>query len=85
MKPLGDPLSHFWLVQDMARTADVDLSGLRASGRLSAEDWAQMVTRCRGCAWTKDCKRWLAATQDDAEVPPACANRAAFDALRAGQ
>ncbi|SDN55463.1 hypothetical protein SAMN05216196_101886 [Lutimaribacter pacificus] len=85
MHRLGNPIKHFWLVQDMARAASVDLADARRDGRLTTEDWAAMVTRCRGCQWAEGCQHWLRAQQQDddsAEVPPACANRAVFDSLR---
>ena len=83
MQPLGNPIKHFWLVQDMARAAGVDLAAARRDGRLSVEDWSAMVTRCRGCQWTGGCQHWLdaQAAGKDAQVPPACANRAVFDQL----
>lgn len=84
MKPLGDPITHFWLVQDMAKTAGVDLVAARRAGRLNDEDWAAMVTRCRGCRWTDGCQRWLAAHQDGAEAAPEpCENRRIFAGLAA--
>lgn len=85
MKPLGDPITHFWLVQDMARAAGVDLPAARRDGALPDADWAAMVTRCRGCRWTDGCQDWLARQEGgDAFVPPACANRAVFDRLLSG-
>lgn len=87
MHALGNPITHFWLVQDMAQAAGVDLAAARREHRLSVEDWAAMVTRCRGCQWTDGCQSWLAAQGTDAadaapQAPPACANRAVFDTLR---
>ncbi|SDI46780.1 DUF6455 family protein [Lutimaribacter saemankumensis] len=84
MHSLGNPIKHFWLVQDMARSTGVDLAQARRDGRLSPEDWSAMVTRCRGCQWTEGCEHWLDANKQgaDAEVPPGCANRAVFDRLR---
>ncbi len=84
MHKLGNPIKHFWLVQDMARAAGVDLVEARREGRLSVEGWSAMVTRCRGCQWTEGCQHWLEAQETGvaAQVPPACANRAVFDTLR---
>lgn len=84
MQALGNPITHFWLVQDMAQTAGVDLVAARRENRLTVEDWAAMVTRCRGCQWTAGCQHWLDAqpTDEPAAAPPACANRAVFDTLR---
>lgn len=83
MHRLGNPITHFWMVQDMARAAGVDLAEARRDDRLTPEDWAAMITRCRGCSWTDGCQHWLDARKqgEAAQVPPACANRAAFDRL----
>ncbi|WP_193139409.1 MULTISPECIES: DUF6455 family protein [unclassified Meridianimarinicoccus] len=83
-KPLGDPITHYWLVLEMARAAGVDLADAMEAGRLSHEGWAGMVERCRGCDWQRDggCTRWL--TMQDAggaEVPGSCLNQQEFDAL----
>jgi hypothetical protein len=84
MHGLGDPVTHFWRVQDMVRATGVDLAAARRKGQLSTGDWSAMVTRCRGCRWSGRCARWLATMDmgEAAEVPPACANRAVFDTLR---
>jgi len=86
-KPLGDPVKHLWLAQDMARAAGVDLVARRADGTLTQADWAGMVQRCRGCDWERGCggcHGWLAGQDPGtAIVPPACANGATFEALGA--
>ncbi|MCM2561593.1 DUF6455 family protein [Lutimaribacter sp. EGI FJ00015] len=86
MRNLGNPITHFWLVQDMARAAGVDLPDARRQGRLTAGEWTAMITRCRGCAWAEKCQSWLAAQDmgEPAQVPPACATRAVFDSLCQG-
>lgn len=74
--PLGDPVSHYWLAQRMARAVGVDLARASAEQRLSQEDWAAMVTRCRGCGWLEGCTRWLDRPQDEPrDIPPNCVNR----------
>lgn len=81
---LGSEVDHYWLVQRMAKTADVDLSAAYAAGELTQEDWSAMVTRCRGCAWTEGCKDWLDIPGQAAETPPeGCLNRARMAALKA--
>lgn len=86
-KPLGDATRHYWLVQDMARAAGVDLAAEAAAGRLDQAQWAGMVERCRGCGWERadgGCHRWLADQPDGAAtVPDLCANVEKFDFLGA--
>lgn len=72
MRPLGDVKRHFWLVQRMARTVGVDLGDAMRDGRISAEDHAETVTRCRGCACAGTCSDWL----DTAELEPRTARAA---------
>jgi hypothetical protein len=56
---LGPEKDHFWLVQRMAKATGVDLVKAWDSGILTADDWAGIVTRCRGCSWTDGCDRFL--------------------------
>lgn len=73
---LGAQTEHFWLIQRMAKTSGVDLAGAMQAGSLDPEEWAGMVTRCRGCAWAEGCHAWLDAADEIADVPPApCLNR----------
>ena len=48
VKPLGDENHHYWLAVAMAKAAGVDLQKAMDDGTLSHEDWAGLVTRCRG-------------------------------------
>ncbi len=85
-KPLGDATRHYWLVQDMARAAGVDLAAEVSAGRLDQAQWAGMVERCRGCDWERagGCHRWLADQADGtATVPDLCANVKTFGDLGA--
>jgi hypothetical protein len=82
-KQLGDETEHYWLVQRMAKTSHVDLVEAFDTGQLSSEDWAEMVSRCRGCAWANGCKEWLAVPGQETQAPPeGCLNRARMAALR---
>lgn len=83
MKPLGHPVTHFWKVNRMARVTGVDLSAAHEQGDMSSAEWADVVTRCRGCEWTEGCERFLQNHVDgDAEPPKACANHDLFKALK---
>lgn len=80
--PLGDIRHHFWMVQSMAKVAGADLSHAMHEGRLTQRDWADAVTRCRGCEWAGSCARWVRA-QGDAQspAPGECANAGFFARL----
>jgi hypothetical protein len=61
VRPLGDEKRHYWLALGMAQTSGVDLQRALEEGRITHGDWAEVVTRCRGCGWTEGCDCWLAA------------------------
>jgi hypothetical protein len=64
------------------RPPGADLQRALEEGRITHGDWADVVTRCRGCGWTEGCDCWMAA-QDGraATVPQACPNAAFFEAV----
>jgi len=84
-KPLGDPVTHYWLAKSMAVAAGVDLAHEMEAGRMTQDDWAGLVQRCRGCDWQRaggGCGRWLALqTPGEAEIPETCDNRDTFAAV----
>ena len=89
-RPLGPERRHYWLAKRMAKATGVDLENAMEQGDLTQQDWASMVTTCRGCAWTKGCKHWLSQTQPQDEdkdtprsLPKGCANRTPLANLRA--
>jgi len=80
---LGEEVDHYWLVQRMAKTAGVDLAGAFVSGELSETEWAGMVNRCRGCAWTDGCRNWLDEPGQSVDIPPeGCLNRSRMAGLK---
>lgn len=85
MTPLGPVKRHFWLVQRMARALGVDLGAKVASGRLSAPEHADMVTRCRGCDCADACEARLDRLSRETglrfSLPEGCENRVLFGAL----
>ena len=82
-RPLGDPVRHFWLAQSMAKATGVDLAAAMREGRIAQADWADMVTRCRACAWAEGCAHWLAAQEaGTADVPGDCVNADIFTRLK---
>ena len=80
---LGEFEKHFWLTRSVARCMKVSLSEAMAEGRLSADDYAQMVTRCRASGCSEACAHWLSSQQSKAEnAPEFCANATTLNALR---
>jgi hypothetical protein len=77
---LGDPARHFWMTRSVARVMGVSLSTAMAEGRLSSDEYAKMVTRCRACQQVADCELWLATVRNGpAEIAPVgCANAADY-------
>jgi hypothetical protein len=83
VRPLGDEKRHYWLALGMAQASGCRSAARAGRGRITHGDWAEVVTRCRGCGWTEGCDCWLAA-QDGlghATVPQACPNVAFFEAV----
>ncbi|MDA7966087.1 DUF6455 family protein [Ruegeria sp.] len=69
-RPLGDIEKHFWLTRSVARCMGLSLSEAMAEGKLSAQDYAEMVTRCRAAECSEPCQAWLALRQARAETAP---------------
>jgi hypothetical protein len=59
--PLGRRKRHYWLALGMAQASGADLQRALEEGRITHGDWADVVTRCRGCGWTEGCDCWMAA------------------------
>lgn len=80
---LGDPARAFWLTRSVARAMNISLSEAMADGRLSADHYTQMVTRCRTCACTEHCELWLARSAKGADTAPeVCANADTYNRLK---
>ena len=87
MVRLGNRHRHYWLLQRMARQTGVDLAAASAAGRLNAQEWAAMVTACRGCDWSRGCEAWLRRGSrregaTPAVAPEPCRNRRRLALLR---
>ena len=81
--PLGDSRAHFWLTLGMARTLGVTLTDALDSGQITRADYAETVTRCRGCDAALDCAVWMGQQTCSAESAPSyCANGPSLVALR---
>ena len=80
--PLGDIRHHFMLSQSMAKVTGADLAHAVHEGRITQDDWANAVTRCRGCDWAETCEHWVMAQGDVHVAPPEeCANADLFQRL----
>lgn len=77
--PLGDEKRHYWLAVEMAQKTGADMQAALETGVLSAQDWAGLVQRCRGCNWAEGCDCWMKdQAVGDADVPAACPNAEIF-------
>ncbi len=85
MPHLGNIMTHFRLVLRMGQTTGADLVHAHRSGKLSQEEWAEMIQFCRGCSSAQDCPEWMDRQAAGADAPQTCPNRAKFAALKAAQ
>lgn len=82
MQVLGNTMEHVRLVSRMAQATGTDLMGATQAGKLSQEEWADMVQTCRSCVWSERCPDWLACHERVDAAPDTCLNRAEFAALK---
>jgi len=81
-KPLASEKIALWRVLGMADATGTDLVRAYEEGRLSHDDWAETVTRCRDCRWAEGCDAWLEASDGgERAVPQACRNASTFQRL----
>lgn len=85
MQTLGNIRDHFLRVVKMSTACKVDLSTALDQGQIAADDYADMVTGCRGCTQVGKCDRLLAAMPVLTEAPAYCVNRDEFADLRRQQ
>ena len=80
---LGDPARHFWLTRSVARVMGLNLSEAMLAGHLKPDQYATMVTSCRGCALVESCEHWLGHLNGPSSAPPpGCCNDATFRRLK---
>lgn len=70
------------LMLGMAQKLGVDPHAMVAAGRLEAEDLAEMVDRCRGCARRDDCILWMVERATAGAPPGYCPNGERLSVLR---
>ena len=67
----------------MAKATGVDLVRAFNDGHLTQEDWAGIVTRCRGCQWVGGCNRWLdTLSEEERAFPEPCINHKTLSRLK---
>jgi len=75
---------HFWITRGVARRLGVNLSEAMHDGLISQADFAEMITRCRGCDKAEGC---LVAISErggvSGAVPDWCRNAAILSELKA--
>lgn len=79
-RSLGNPALHMALSNMAARLSGADLAEARASGKLTVQGEAKIISRCRSCRIVGFCEAHLAVGL----VPEACPNKAAFGELGLG-
>lgn len=83
MPTLGDPDRHFFMTRSVARVMGLRLNEAMSSGALAPDAYANMVTRCRGCALVSACEEWLSGQTQTTQVPPpGCCNGSLLSDLR---
>ncbi len=83
MQRLGHIMTHLRLVLRMGHATGTDLVRAHRAGRLSPEEWADMVQHCRGCEWASSCPDWLDDNETADAAPQNCRNRDRFAELQA--
>ncbi len=84
MTIMGDVHRHFWLTVGMSRRLGADLNGAIHAEKLTTSDYADMVTRCRSCAWADECESWQKSHPGaETSAPEQCINKDIWDHLRA--
>ena len=85
MKPLGKEIDHYWMLTDMAAATQSGVVAAHQDGRLSQQDWSDMVQRCRACDWADGCRDWMTKVGQADVAPARCRNREVLSGLKAGK
>ena len=83
MHPLGDTMKHVRLVARMTKATGTDVVAAYDDEKISSEDWAEIIQRCRHCMWTDQCEAWLDAHETAEGAPKPCLNRTKFEEIKA--
>lgn len=85
MQKLGEMREHLLRVVKMSGACGVNLSTALDERHIDAPEYADMVTRCRGCSEVGKCDKLLATMPVLSEAPAYCENRDEFAQLRGVQ
>ncbi|MCU9839254.1 DUF6455 family protein [Ruegeria sp. WL0004] len=81
--PLGDIERHFWLTRSVARSMGVSFTEAMVQGKVTENDYAEVVTRCRAADCSEKCQHWLATQNCSARTAPEfCVNADLLNRLR---
>ncbi|WP_425039987.1 DUF6455 family protein [Primorskyibacter sp. S187A] len=79
---LGDPNTHYWLVQRMLHETGADAVSAFDAGALDNAQWSEIVATCRTCQDVGKCKKWLSALEaEHRSAPDYCLNKRTFAQL----
>ncbi|WP_275806792.1 DUF6455 family protein [Pseudothioclava nitratireducens] len=75
---------HFWLTRGLARRLGVNITESIHHGFLTQADFADLITRCRGCSRAQGCMAFLSENDGPlASAPDWCPNAPILGELRA--
>lgn len=81
----GDVDLHFWLTRSVGRCIGLSFSAAIDEGRLSAEEFRDIVHVCSGCDKVRSCQHWLGGQRKAfgrASPPEFCRNAHLLESLR---
>lgn len=80
----GETDLHFWLTRSVGRCIGLNFRIAMDQGRLSPDDYLDLVHACQSCPHVASCQHWLAGQSGRiaGRAPEFCPNAAALDALK---
>ncbi|WP_068115685.1 DUF6455 family protein [Tropicimonas marinistellae] len=82
----GDSDLHFWLTRSVGRSIGLNFTRALKEGRLSPDQYRDLVDVCRTCPHVDSCQRWLGGQSGcgaaPVRAPGFCRNAHALEALR---
>ncbi len=84
MSIAGDTNLHFWLTRSVGRCVGLNFRVAMDEGRLSPDDYLDLIHACRGCPNVASCQRWLGGQNGEIAgcAPAFCRIAAALDRLK---
>jgi len=75
----------FWLTRSIGRSIGLNFSEAMQEGRLEPGEFADLISICRSCSHSTECKQWLGAAggpRGAKRAPDFCPNSGALHALK---